>query len=75
MVPDCLKLPNRFVNIDELSIRLIDSINPFQRAYEIMSKSVTAPVLKLIQDTIAEQHIQITKRKLLCCFVVQFLNI
>jgi hypothetical protein len=44
-----LKLSNRFVNIDHLSIKLIDTINPFQRAYEIMSKSVTAPVLKIIR--------------------------
>ena len=50
-----LKLANRFINIDNLSINLIDTINPFQRAYEIMSKSVTAPVLRIIQDTIAEQ--------------------
>lgn len=50
-----LKLANRFVNIDELSINLIDTINPFQRAYEVLSKNVTAPVLRLIQDTIAEQ--------------------
>ena len=50
-----LKLPRGFINIDKLSINLIDSINPFQRAYEILSKSVTSPVLKLIQDTIAEQ--------------------
>ena len=63
-----LKIANRFVNIDELSIRLIDSINPFQRAYEIMSKSVTAPVLKLIQDTIAEQRIQITKEEVVVLF-------
>lgn len=50
-----LKLTNRFINIDKLSINLIDTINPFQRAYEVLSKSVDAPTLKIIQDTIAEQ--------------------
>ncbi|MGL4520395.1 MAG: DEAD/DEAH box helicase [Phocaeicola sp.] len=50
-----LKLTNRFINIDKLSINLIDSINPFQRAYEILSKTVDAPTLRIIQDTIAEQ--------------------
>lgn len=50
-----LKLTNRFINIDKLSINLIDTINPFQRAYEVISKSVDAPTLKIIQDTIAEQ--------------------
>ncbi|MBU1657585.1 DEAD/DEAH box helicase family protein [bacterium] len=43
---------NRFINIDELSIDLIDSINPFQRAYEIMSKKVDEKILKLIQESI-----------------------
>lgn len=50
-----LRLPNRFINIDKLSINVIDSINPFQRAYEILSKKVNAEMLKIIQDTIAEQ--------------------
>lgn len=43
---------SRFINIDELSIDLIDSINPFQRAYEIMSKKVDERMLKLIQESI-----------------------
>ncbi len=55
-----LKLPNRFINIDILNISLINSINPFQRAYEIMSKNVSAPILKIIQDTIAEQKYDMT---------------
>lgn len=55
-----LKLANRFINIDKLSINLIDSINPFQRAYEVMSKTVDAPTLKVIQDTIAEQKLDMT---------------
>lgn len=50
-----LKLTNRFINIDKLSINLIDTINPFQRAYEIVSKTVDAPTLKVIQNTLAEQ--------------------
>jgi len=47
-----VKSVNKFINIDDLSIDLIDSINPFQRAYEILSKSVTKEMLKLIQDEI-----------------------
>lgn len=50
-----MKLTNRFINIDKLSVNLIDTINPFQRAYEVLSKTVDAPTLKIIQDTIAEQ--------------------
>jgi len=55
-----IKLSNRFINIDKLSINLIDSINPFQRAYEVLSKSVDAPTLRIIQDTIAEQKFNLT---------------
>jgi hypothetical protein len=48
-----LRMAEKLINIDELTIDLIDSINPFQRAYEIMSKSVTADVLKTIHGAIA----------------------
>ncbi|CAI8406986.1 MAG: Uncharacterised protein [Gammaproteobacteria bacterium] len=43
---------NKFVNIENLNIDLIKQINPFQGAYEILSKSVTTDVLKTIQDTV-----------------------
>lgn len=55
-----IKLANRFVNINKLSINLIDSINPFQRAYEVLSKTVDAPTLRIIQDTIAEQKFNLS---------------
>ena len=45
-------LGNKFVNIDNLNIDLIKQVNPFQGAYEILSKSVTTDVLKTIQDTV-----------------------
>ena len=43
---------NKFVNIENLNIDLIKQVNPFQGAYEILSKSVTTDVLKTIQDTV-----------------------
>lgn len=43
---------NKFVNIEHLNIDLIRQINPFQGAYEILSKAVTPAVLKTIQDTV-----------------------
>lgn len=55
-----IKLTNRFINIDKLSINLIDTVNPFQRAYEVLSKQVDAPTLKVIQDTMAEQKFDMT---------------
>ena len=38
-------MAGKFVNIDDLHIDLIDTVNPFQRAFEILSKSVTKQVL------------------------------
>lgn len=55
-----LKVAGRFVKVKDLSISLIDSINPFQRCYEIMSRDITAPVLKVIQDTIADRRMNMT---------------
>jgi hypothetical protein len=55
-----IRMAGQFVNIDDLHIDLIDKINPFQNAYEILSKSVTTKVLKVIQDAIAQTRIQIT---------------
>jgi hypothetical protein len=51
-----IRMAGSFVNIDDIHIDLIDRINPFQKAFEILSKSVTARVLKLI-----DEHIQATK--------------
>ena len=58
-----LRMAEKLVNIDELTIDLIDSINPFQRAYEIMSKSVTADVLKTIHGAIAMTKISMTEEE------------
>ncbi len=63
-----IKIANRFVNIDKLSINLIDTINPFQRAYEVISKSVDAKTLKVIQDTIAEQKYDMTLEQAITLF-------
>lgn len=55
-----VRMAGQFVNIDELNIDLIDKINPFQEAFEILSKSVTSSVLKVIQDTIDASRIEMT---------------
>lgn len=56
-----VKNTNKFINIDDLSIDLIDEINPFQRAYEILSKPVNKEMLKLIQETIDASKITISE--------------
>ena len=58
-----LRMAEKLVNIDELTIDLIDSINPFQRAYEIMSKSVTADVLKTIHSAIAMTKVAMSEEE------------
>lgn len=58
-------LANQFINIDDISIDLIDSINPFQKAYEILSKSVTIPVLKMIQEVLLASKIKISDEEAL----------
>lgn len=45
-------IDKKFVNIEHLNVDLIRQINPFQGAYEILSKAVTPAVLKTIQDTV-----------------------
>tara|TARA_Y100000114_G_scaffold156111_1_gene182153 strand:- start:42042 stop:43976 length:1935 start_codon:yes stop_codon:yes gene_type:complete len=53
-----IRMADTFVNIEDIHIDLIDSINPFQKAFEVLSKSVTTRVLKVIQDTIQATRIK-----------------
>jgi hypothetical protein len=55
-----VRMAGKFVNIEELHIDLIDRVNPFQKAFEVLSKSVTAKLLKVIQETIDAGRIQMT---------------
>lgn len=58
-----ISMANKFINIDELSIDLIDTVNPFQQAFEILSKDVTTSTLKLIQETIESTRIKMTEEE------------
>lgn len=55
-----VRMAGKFVNIEDLHIDLIDSVNPFQQAFEVLSKSVTASLLKVIQETIHADRIDMT---------------
>ncbi len=63
-----LKLTDRFISLDELSINLIDSINPFQRAYEILSRSLTPEILRAVQDNIDSQKEKMTREEAVILF-------
>ena len=56
-----IRMANRFVNIDDLNIDLIDSINPFQKAFEVLSKSLDKKTFKVIQNCIEETRINMTE--------------
>jgi len=58
-----IKMAGKFIKVQDLDIDLIDSINPFQLAYEIMSKAVDADVLKRIHGAITAQRIQMSEEE------------
>jgi superfamily II DNA or RNA helicase len=58
-----VRMAEKLINIDELHIDMIESINPFQRAYEVMSKSVTADVLKTIHSAIAMTKVAMSEEE------------
>lgn len=53
-----IRMADQFINLDDLHIDLIDQVNPFQRAFEVLSKSVDTKVLKVIQETIHATRIK-----------------
>lgn len=69
-----IRMADKFINIDDIHIDLIDSINPFQKAFEILSKSVTTKVLKIIQDTIEATRIKMDfeEAKILWPKIIEF---
>lgn len=72
-----IRMSDKFVNIDDIDINLIDKVNPFQRAFEVLSKSVTPHVLRIIQDTITATRIEITEEeaRLLWPKIQQFVKV
>lgn len=58
-----VRMADKFINIEELHIDLIDQVNPFQKAFEILSKSVNTDTLKLIQESIESTRMQMTKEE------------
>ena len=55
-----ISFANRLINVNELNMDLIYSINPFQNAFEIMSKQLSARVFKAVQQCIQAMRIQMT---------------
>ena len=72
-----IKMQDKFINVNELNINLIDSVNPFQRAFEVLSKSVTTTVLRVVQDTIAANRVEVTaiEAEIVWPKIVQFVKL
>lgn len=60
-----IRMGEKFVSVENLSIDLIDSINPFQRAFSVMSKEIDSPTLRIIQNVIDSQKIDFDEAELL----------
>lgn len=60
-----IRMAGKFINIDDLHIDLIQSVNPFHDAFEVLSKSVNAKTLKLIQESIEATRITMTDEEAL----------
>ena len=59
-----LRMADKFINVDDLDINLIESVNPFQRAYEVMSNNIDSKTLRLIQQTIDAKKVDFSESEL-----------
>ena len=59
-----LKMADKFINIDDLSIDLIERINPFQAAYEVISRDVDSKTLQLIARAFDAKKFEFTNEEL-----------
>jgi hypothetical protein len=60
-----LNMVKRFINVRELDIDLIDSINPFREGFDVASRAFDTPLLKNIQSAMVAQRIQMTEKEAL----------
>ena len=58
-----VQMADKFVNIDDLHIDLIDKVNPFQKSFEILSKQMNPKLLKTIRDIIQATKIEVTEQE------------
>ena len=66
--PDALNLirmVKKFINVRELDIDLIDSINPFREGFDVASKALDTHLLQQIQSAMVAQRIQMTEEEAL----------
>lgn len=60
-----IRMVRRFINVRELDIDLIDSINPFREGFDVASKALDTPLLQQIQSAMVAQRINMTEEEAL----------
>jgi hypothetical protein len=56
-----IKMVKKFINVRELDIDLIDSINPFREGFDVASKALDTPLLSQIHSAMVAQRINMTE--------------
>ena len=60
-----LNINGKFINVNELDFSLIESINPFEKAYQFVSKVIDPDLLLRLQEMTAQMREKMTKGKAL----------
>ncbi len=63
-----LTMVKKFVNVRDVDIDLIDSINPFRSAYEVIAKTLDAPTLAQIHSAVASNRLTINEDEVTSLF-------
>lgn len=58
-----VKIGSKFVNVNNLPIDLVKSVNPFHDAYEVISRTVDKDVLKTINDVVHASRSTVTEEE------------
>jgi len=56
-----VRMVKKFINVQELDVDLIDSINPFREGFDVASKALDTPLLQQIQSAMVAQRVQMTE--------------
>ncbi len=59
----------QFTNVNDLDINLIQSINPFQRAYDVMSQNIDSNTLRIIERSIDAKKYDFSDEELMQLFM------
>ena len=58
-----VKIGKKFINVADLPINLINSVNPFQRGYEVLSKNLDSQALHTINEVVQATRSTMTEQE------------